>query len=369
MHYIGLMSGTSADGIDAALVSVSSDDRLKLVTTLANPFPAEIRNNIHSLMLSGDDEIERLGQLDMALGEMFADTANAVMRLAGMDKKNIRAIGCHGQTLRHRPRANHPFTLQIGNAAVIAERTGITTVSNFRARDIAVRGGGAPLVPVLHQKLFHSPKKNRVIVNIGGIANITYLPANGEKPVSGFDTGPGNTLLDLWVRHHNARDRDEAGQWAATGKFSQALLQKLLTDPYFQVAPPKSTGREHFNLAWLIDHLEKIQPKPPAADVQATLVRLTAHTIAEAVRRFLPHTQETYVCGGGTHNRELMSALQLHFSGMPLATTEILGLHPDWVEAVAFAWLAHLTLEGRPGNLPSVTGAQRAVILGGIFPA
>ena len=369
MHYIGLMSGTSADGIDAALISVSADDRLTLVTTHAIPFPAGIKNKIYSLMLGGGDEIERLGQLDMALGELFADAANAVMRQAGMEKKNIRAIGCHGQTLRHRPRADHPFTLQIGNPSVIAERTGVTTVANFRARDIAVHGEGAPLVPVLHRKLFHSPKVNRVIINIGGIANITYLPADGDKPVSGFDTGPGNTLLDLWVRHHNARDRDEAGQWAASGKFSKTLLEQLLTDPYFQVAPPKSTGREHFNLAWLTEHLEKIQPKPSATDVQATLVRLTAQTIAEAVRRFLPQTQETYVCGGGTHNRELMSALKVHFSGMPTATTEALGLHPDWVEAVAFAWLAHLTLEGRPGNLPSVTGAQRAVILGGIYPA
>lgn len=369
MHYIGLMSGTSVDGIDAVLVSISADGKPVLIASHAHPIPPAMRGEIQALMRAGANEIERLGELDMALGGLFAEAANAVIQQAGLDKKNIRAIGSHGQTLRHRPRAAHPFTLQIGNPSVIAERTGITTVADFRARDIAAGGQGAPLVPAFHRRMFHSTRRNRVILNIGGIANVTYLPADASQPVSGFDTGPGNTLLDQWMGHHNARDCDDAGQWAASGKSSKALLEQLLTDPYFAASPPKSTGREHFHLDWLNARLLKLSPAPTAVDVQATLVQLSALTIAQAVIRFLPQTQEIYVCGGGAHNRELMSALAEYFSSIPVATTEALGLHPDWVEAVAFAWLAHQTLEGLPGNIPSVTGARREVILGGIYPA
>jgi anhydro-N-acetylmuramic acid kinase len=368
MHYIGLMSGTSVDSIDAALVSISADGKPVLIASHAHPIPPAMRGEIQALMRAGANEIERLGELDMALGDLFAEAANAVIQQAGLDKKNIRAIGSHGQTLRHRPRAAHPFTLQVGNPSVIAERTGITTVADFRARDIAAGGQGAPLVPAFHRQLFHSTQHNRVILNIGGIANVTYLPADASQPVSGFDTGPGNTLLDRWMGHHNARDCDDAGQWAASGKSSKALLEQLLTDPYFAASPPKSTGREHFNLEWLDNHLKKISSVSSAADVQATLLQLTALTIAEAVRRFLPKTGEVFVCGGGAHNRELMAALARNFADIPVATTETLGLHPDWVEGVAFAWLAHQTLEGRPGNIPSVTGARREVILGGIYP-
>lgn len=369
MHYIGLMSGTSVDGVDAALVSIPEDGRPVLVATHSYSIPAAIRGEIQALMQSGADEIERLGELDMALGELFAEAANAVIEQAGLDNKKIHAIGSHGQTLRHRPRAPRPFTLQIGNPSVIAERTGITTVADFRARDIAAGGEGAPLVPAFHHRMFHSPKHNRAIINIGGIANVTYLPANAAQPVSGFDTGPGNTLLDRWICQHNASHRDEAGQWAASGKSSTELLEQLLTDPYFQLPPPKSTGREHFNLAWLNNHLNQLPLSLPPVNVQATLVQLTALTITQAVLRFLPQTQEVYVSGGGAHNRELMATLVNYFSGIPVTTTEALGLHPDWVEAVAFAWLAYLTLEGLPGNLPSVTGAERAVVLGGIYPA
>ncbi len=368
MHYIGLMSGTSVDAIDAALVSISNGGKPVLIASHAHPIPPELRGEIQALMRAGANEIERHGELDMALGELFAVAANEVLRLSGLGKKDIRAIGSHGQTLRHRPRASHPFTLQIGNPSMIAERTGIATVADFRARDIAAGGEGAPLVPAFHRMMFHSERCNRVILNIGGIANVTYLPADPVQPVSGFDTGPGNTLLDRWMGRHNAHDCDDAGQWAASGKSSKVLLEKMLTDGYFALAPPKSTGREHFNLDWLDAHLEKIPPVS-AADVQATLLQLTASTIAEAIRRSLPKTAEIYVCGGGAHNRELMAALTKNFTGLPVATTAALGLHPDWVEAVAFAWLAHQTLEGRPGNIPSVTGARREVILGGIYSA
>ena len=369
MNYVGLMSGTSVDGVDAALVSLPANGQPVVLATHEHPISPALRGEIQSLMRAGANEIERLGELDMVLGELFAEAANAVIAQSGMDKKNIRAIGSHGQTLRHRPKADHPFTIQIGNPSVIAERTSVTTVANFRARDIAAGGEGAPLVPAFHRQMFHSPQRHRAIVNIGGIANVTYLPVDDTGPVSGFDTGPGNTLLDQWIGHHCAREHDEAGQWAASGKSSQKLLDQLLTDPYFGTAPPKSTGREHFNLEWLNGHLGKLGSLPSVVDIQATLLQLTAQTIAQAVRRFLPQTQEIYVCGGGAHNRELISALTNHFPGIPVATTEALGLHPDWVEAVAFAWLAHQTLEGLPGNLPSVTGARRAVILGGIYKA
>ena len=369
MHYIGLMSGTSVDGIDAVLVSMSAKGQPVLVGTHTYPIPPDTRSEIQALMHTGVNEIDRLGEADMALGELFANAAETVIQEAGVEKKNIRAIGSHGQTLRHRPNVTHPFTLQIGNPAMIAERTGITTVADFRARDMAAGGQGAPLVSAFHQRMFHSWQYNRAIINVGGIANITYLPADGSQAASGFDTGPGNTLLDQWIRLHHARNHDEAGQWAASGKPSKELLERLLTDPYFDVFPPKSTGREQFHLEWLSERLNQLSSQLPAADVQATLVQLTALSIVQAVLRFLSQTQEIYVCGGGAHNRTLMSALTEYFSGVPVATTETLGLHPDWVEAVAFAWLAHQTLEGLPGNLPSVTGARRAVILGGIYPA
>lgn len=357
------------DGIDAALVSLSAGSRPILVTTHAHPIDAATRGEIQALMRDGPHEIERLGELDMALGELFAEAANIAIKKAGLTIKDIRAIGSHGQTIRHRPRAGHPFTLQIGNPSVIAERTGIITVADFRARDMAAGGQGAPMVSAFHQQLFHSPQHHRTIINIGGIANVTYLPANALQPVMGFDTGPGNTLLDQWIGHHQGRAHDEAGQWAASGQTSKELLGKLLADSYFRTSPPKSTGREHFNMEWLHAHLKKLSTPPSAADVQATLLQLTTQTIAQAIREFLPQTQETYVCGGGAHNRVLMSALAENMSGMTVVTTDNLGLSPDWVEAAAFAWLAHQALERQPGNLPSVTGAKRAVILGGIYPA
>jgi len=369
MHYIGLMSGTSVDGIDAVLVSISPKGQPVIIGTHAHPIPPDMRSAIQALMPAGDNEIDRLGETDVALGELFAEAALTLIQRTSIEKKNIRAIGSHGQTLRHRPHATHPFTLQIGNPSMIAERTGITTVADFRARDMAAGGQGAPLVSAFHQRMFHSRQHNRAVINIGGIANITYLPADGSQPVSGFDTGPGNTLLDLWIRRHHARNHDEAGQWAASGEPSKELLERLLADPYFDVSPPKSTGREHFHLDWLDGHLKPLSSEPSAVDVQATLVQLTALSIAQAVLRFLPQTQEVYVCGGGAHNHSLMSILTEYFSGVPVATTEALGLHPDWVEAVAFAWLAHQTLEGLPGNLPSVTGARHAAVLGGIYPA
>ncbi len=369
MHYIGLMSGTSVNSIDAVLVSFPSNGRLVLVASHAQSFPTSVRNKIQSLMYSGEDELKRMGELDITLGELFAEAVQTVLEKGGIEKSAVRAIGSHGQTLRHCPNAQPPFTLQIGNPSVIAERTGITTVADFRARDMAAGGQGAPLVPAFHQGVFHSSQYNRAIVNIGGIANISYLPAKAGQAVLGFDTGPGNTLLDQWIHRHQTKNYDESGSWAESGKVVVDLLDQLLSDPYLASPPPKSSGREHFNLVWLDNQIKKISRPPSAEGVQATLLQLTVRSIADAIRTFHPKVDEVYVCGGGAHNRALMSALTGQLKGTVIATTQSLGLHPDWVEAAAFAWLAHQTLSGLPGNVASVTGAKRPVILGGIYPA
>jgi len=366
MHYIGLMSGTSVDGIDAALVSISVSGQLALLATHQHPFPVAVRAAIQELMQPGPNEIEREGELDVQLGRLFAEAAHALLAKSGVSASGIRAIGCHGQTIRHRPHAAHPFTRQIGNPSVIAEDTGITTVADFRARDLAAGGEGAPLVPAFHQWLFRKPGVNRAIVNIGGIANITWLPAIENRAVLGFDTGPGNTLLDQWIARHRNEPYDRDGAWAASGRVQKDLLARLMADEYFATAPPKSTGREHFNLAWLEQQLVgKLVPE----DIQATLAEVTATSIAQGLK-FLPEEiGEIYICGGGTHNHHLLARLRALLPGIPVATTEILGLDPDWVEAVAFAWLAHQALAGRAGNIPSVTGARHPVLLGGIYLA
>ncbi len=373
MYYIGLMSGTSADGVDAVAVSIRNDREFALLATHQHPFSPRTREEIEAL---GADcrsagarpgSLRRLGELDVTLGRLFAGAAAEVLAKAGLAPAAVRAIGSHGQTVCHCPDARHPFSLQIGDPSVIAEITGITTVADFRARDIAAGGQGAPLVPAFHRYLFHSPARNRVIVNIGGIANVTFLSADVSRPVLGFDTGPGNCLLDQWIQLHLSQPYDGDGKWAATGTRSDALLERLLADPYFGTAPPKSTGKEYFNLEWLRGHLRYLRHTPPAEDVQATLTQLTASTIADALHTFVPPVDEVYLCGGGAHNSRLVDALADALPHLPLAGTQVLGVHPDWVEAAAFAWLAHQALEGRPGNVPSVTGAKHAVILGGIY--
>ena len=366
MHYIGLMSGTSVDGIDAALVSVPASGALTLQATHQHPFPSGIRDAIQALLQPGDNEIDRAGELDMRLGQLFAEAALALLHKSGLSSKDIHAIGSHGQTIRHRPLTTPAFTHQIGNPSVIAEQTGITTVADFRARDMAAGGQGAPLVPAFHQWFFRKSGVNRIIVNIGGIANLTWLPADSHDAVLGFDTGPGNTLLDQWIAQERNERYDQHGAWAAGGQVRADLLARLQADKYFATPPPKSTGREHFHLAWLQQRLAG-NPKPQ--DVQATLAELTAASIAQAMH-FLPgKVEEIYVCGGGSHNGHLLARLRAQLPGVPITTTAALGLDPDWVEATAFAWLAHQTLAGRPGNLPSVTGAHRSVVLGGVYPA
>ena len=362
-YYIGLMSGTSADAIDAVVIELADAPRFRLVATHSLPMPDAIRAEIERIVTAENPDLESAAVLDITLGQHFVEAACAVCVQGGLSRSQIRAIGSHGQTIRHRPRHQPPYTLQIGNPAVIAEHTGITTVADFRSRDIAAGGEGAPLVPAFHHWLFADATEHRAVLNLGGIANLTLLPPDGA--VGGFDTGPGNTLLDQWIASHKINVRyDAQGRWAASGRVQPWLLDTLLADPYFSRPPPKSTGREHFNLAWLRHAIGGHSIRPE--DVQATLVELTAESIARALVSWAPATTRVYVCGGGRNNptlmRRLAHAWRGHWGG-----TEELGLDGAWVEASAFAWLAAQTLARRPGNVPAVTGARRPVVLGAVY--
>lgn len=364
--YIGLISGTSADAVDAALVDFSGASPI-LQATLAYPLPDTVRDRLYPLMVPGNNEIDAMGVLDQQLGSLFADAALQLIARVGVKAKDIKAIGSHGQTLRHRPpgELERAFTLQIADPSRIAEITGITTVADFRRRDMAAGGQGAPLVPGFHRAIFSSDQCDRVIVNIGGISNITLLPHAGGH-VLGFDTGPGNALMDLWIGKHKGERYDRDGQWSTDGKVNDDLLQTLLKHPFFAQAAPKSTGREMFTLDWLESALAA-GPDLPAADVQATLVALAAATIAREIRQLNASQPEIYVCGGGAWNTALMARLQRELAPAKVATTAELGMSPDWVEGAAFAWLARQTLAQQPGSVASVTGASHDRILGGVY--
>lgn len=359
--YLGLISGTSADGIDAALVRFAP--KLEILAARTSPYPDALRARI--VALARNDAaiaLDDLGHLDVEIGERFAEAALALMRDANMAPRAIKALGSHGQTVCHRPAGPHPFTLQLGDPGVIAERTGIATVADFRRADVAAGGQGAPLLPALHEAVLADPVIPRAILNLGGIANLTLLVPG--RPVLGFDTGPANCLVDAWSLRVRGTPRDEGGGWARSGHPNPALLKHLLGEPYFRQQPPKSTGREVFNLDWLDARLPQgIAPE----DVQATLLELSARSIAAALHDNAPEIREVYACGGGVHNGALMDALRNALPGMELATTAALGLDPDFVEAVGFAWLARARLENLPGNLPSVTGARGPRVLGGVY--
>lgn len=358
--YVGLMSGTSMDGIDAALVSFG-DRAVNIHATLSRPYPEDLRSELlHAARLPLDVRLDEGGTLNRRVGECFSAAALAVIEEGGVDRHDIAAIGSHGQTLRHQPNAEEPFSLQIGDADIIAADTGITTVANFRQADIAAGGQGAPLVPPFHDWLFGSEERKRVVVNIGGISNITILGSGGSD-VLGFDTGPGNGLMDAWVRHHRQEAFDKNGDWAASGAVVTTLLERMLQDEYFALQPPKSTGFEYFNPSWL-ESFDVVSHSP--ADVQATLCELSASTIAEAILQHAADAHEVFVCGGGAHNAHLMRRLDKCLPDAAVQSTALAGLDPDWVEAVAFAWIAKRTINGLPGNLPSVTGASHATILG-----
>ncbi len=366
-YYIGLMSGTSMDAVDAALVAFGGDEP-QVRATHSLPLDGTLIEALRALAGgAAPEEIETLGRLDVELGRLLARAATGLLERAGVSAATVRAIGSHGQTIRHRPGAAPPFTLQIGDPSTVAELTGITTVADFRRRDLAAGGQGAPLAPALHAALWRSGQEDRAVLNLGGIANLTVLPCDPASPVVGFDAGPGNTLMDAWVRDQRGEAYDAGGAWAASGRVQPALLKRLLDDPYFAQAPPKSTGPEHFNLEWLRRSLAGREPAP--AETQATLCELTAVSVARAIERHAPSTARLLVCGGGARNARLLARLTGHLAPRVVEPTDAHGLPAEWVEAVAFAWLARETVAGRPGNLPSVTGARHPAVLGAVYCA
>ncbi|WP_368563161.1 anhydro-N-acetylmuramic acid kinase [Pseudoxanthomonas sp. UTMC 1351] len=367
--YLGLISGTSADGIDAALVRFSEHSsplRCELVMGRTYPWDPALREELIVLGQGAETvSLDALGSLDAQTALAFADAALNLVSAAGLSRSSVAAIGSHGQTIRHRPHANPPFTWQLGDGNVIAERTGINTVADFRRRDVAAGGHGAPLMPAFHAALLHTPDENRAVLNLGGIGNFTLLPKHGD--VRGFDTGPANALMDAWCERHTGKPFDAAGAFAASGRVDDALLSRLLADSWFSLPPPKSTGREQFHLRWLEMQLDDSDRTP--ADVQATLLELTAITVADALRATQPDTHRVLVCGGGVHNRALMARITARLPATKVESTAAHGLDPDYVEAMGFAWLARETLAGRPSNLPSVTGAKGLRVLGAVYPA
>jgi anhydro-N-acetylmuramic acid kinase len=365
--YVGLMSGTSLDGVDAVLADLGHTPP-RVLATAAHGYPEELRAGLLALCTPGADELARMARLDAHLGRLFAQVVLQLLASAGVEPGRVSAIGSHGQTVRHYPEPEVAQSIQIGDPNLIAELTGVTTVADFRRRDMAAGGEGAPLVPAFHAEVFRRDGVERVIVNIGGIANVTVLPPHPATRVTGFDTGPGNVLLDAWCHAHLDRPMDRDGHWAESGRPASRLLELLLDDPFFRRPPPKSTGREQFNLGWVEERLRALPSALEPEDVQATLVALTAASIALAIAEHAPQTREVYVCGGGTRNPVLMRALQARVAPRRVSTTAALGLEPRWVEAVALAWLAQRRLRGLPGNLPAVTGARAPVTLGGIYP-
>jgi anhydro-N-acetylmuramic acid kinase len=359
--FLGLISGTSVDGIDAAVVAFDPAPRLVFGRTY--PLPPDLAGEI--LRLSQADALiglDAVGRLDTRIGLAFAAAANQALRDSGTPAAAVAAIGSHGQTLRHDPRGPAPFTQQLGDANVIAEATGITTVADFRRRDVAAGGQGAPLMPAFHAAVLRSPAEDRAILNLGGIANLTLLPREGA--VRGFDTGPANGLMDAWCALHTGQPYDRDAAFGRSGKVDGALLARLLAEPWFSEPPPKSTGRDQFQLQWLQGRLDGTTLAP--ADVQATLCELTAATVARALLDAQPATQRVLGCGGGVHNPLLMARLAARLPGLAIASTASVGLDPDFIEAAGFAWLARETLASRPGNLPSVTGARGPRVLGAI---
>lgn len=360
-RFIGLMSGTSLDGVDAVLAE-SSSHGFHIESSAFQAFPDTLKHDLLQLNAAGDNEVERSHLAGNQLARLYAECIAALLQLSGNKANSISAIGCHGQTIRHRPDLG--YTVQIGNAALLAELTGISVVSDFRSRDIAAGGQGAPLVPAFHQAVFGDARTHRVIINIGGISNLSDLPPAGSN--CGFDCGPGNLLMDGWAQRHIACAYDKDGAWAAKGKILGDLLNALLEHPFFRIAPPKSTGRDDFHMPWLDHH---VLPQYAPVDVQATLLELTAVTISHALAKYCDGATEVYLCGGGAYNSALVRRLQQLLHPRKLALTDVLGIPANLVEAAAFAWLASQTVQHLPGNLPAVTGAAGRRILGAIYPA
>ena len=369
--FLGLISGTSVDTVDVVVATFGPDAATaRVVHAHDHPIPSRLRRDLLDVAADEQATLARIARLDVEVGHLFADAALSTIRGAGIDPAEVAAVGSHGQTVRHDPDGRWPSTTQIGDPNVIAQRTGITTVADFRRRDIAAGGQGAPLAPVFHHAVMSHPSLRRAVVNLGGIANVSLLdPADGEESSPlGFDCGPANGLLDAWARRHLDAPLDRDGDWAAGGAVHGPLLERMRSDPYFSQPAPKSTGRSYFDEGW-IDRQTGLVGGPVApADVQRTLCELTAVTVAESIAAYGPQADEVYLCGGGVHNRTLVERLSARLAPRRVARTDVLGISADYVEAAAFAWLAKCAVEGVPGNRPSVTGASEAVVLGGVYP-
>ena len=366
MNFVGVMTGTSIDGLDLAVLSPSKDLKPRFSTTV--PLPSALRESLEELAASDRVSLSALGQADVALGEFTAQAVLDFLRECEINPRDVRAIGSHGQTIQHAPERSHPFSMQIGSGAVIAEITRVDTVVDFRVRDVAAGGQGAPLVPVYHKALFGDEVTDGVVLNIGGIANLSILAQSSDREVTGFDTGPGNALMDAWIRKAKGEKFDKEGAWASDGQLSEPLLDQLLADPFYRLNPPKSTGKEHFNLTYLERHLQSFNTLAPV-DVQRTLCELTVKSIHAALDYFAPATETIVVCGGGRRNGFLMTRLVALEPKRVICSVEDFGVDGDTVEAAAFAYLAWLFINHQPGNVPAVTGAQGPRILGCLYPA
>ncbi len=365
-YFIGLMSGTSMDGVDAVLCDIT-DNQIQSLACTSLPYPDSLLTVLQTLCHPGNDELNCMAMADREVAHVFATAVNQLLEQQNLRPDDILAIGSHGQTVRHQPatKTKPGYSLQIGDPNTIAALTNIDVIADFRRRDIAEGGQGAPLAPAFHQQVFSSDSTTRAIINIGGIANITYLPKDKSNNVIGFDTGPGNRLMDYWCQLHTGNAFDRGGEWAASGQVNEYILDAMLEDKYFKQVPPKSTGREYFNEHWLTKFVTV--KNASAADIQATLLELTAYTIADSIKQ-LGDVKEIFVCGGGAYNQQLLQSLSL-LSGLDILSTDMLGLHPQWVEGAAFAWLAWAFKQRVAGNLPAVTGANKACVLGAFFPA
>jgi anhydro-N-acetylmuramic acid kinase len=371
--FAGLMSGTSLDGVDGVLVHLADDRRPRCLAHVHHPFSDALRLELLALNAPGADELHRAALAANAIARLYAAVMQALLHAAGIGAPEVRAVGAHGQTVRHRPGEfdGTGYTAQLLNGALLAELTGIDVVCDLRSRDVAAGGQGAPLVPAFHRAIFSADHEAVAVLNIGGIANLTLLPPARADALGlvGFDCGPGNVLMDGWCETHTGHRFDEGGRWAASGRVDIALLRRLLTDSYFDRPPPKSTGRDLFHRAWLDQAMADVGADVEPADVQATLAELTALSAADALQRHAPATQRLLVCGGGAHNSHLMRRLAAHLPDLTVSSTDSAGVPADQVEAMAFAWLAQAFVERHPGNLPSVTGARGARVLGALHPA
>jgi len=367
-YFVGAISGTSVDGLDLALVEITSNT-VEIKQAITVPFSDTLRTRLLNLTSNPDENTVQLGRSHAELGQFIGEQVAQFISTFGYSKSDIVAVGSHGQTVCHQPEDEFSFSCQIGDASRIAAISGIDTIADFRAADIASGGQGAPLVPILHERVFRSKQVERVVVNIGGISNVTYLPIARADPIIGFDTGPGNTLLDVWTQHHFERNYDRQGELASSGSILENLLPQFLADPWFDIEPPKSTGKDHFNLKYIHDHIPISRMTTKPIDVLTTLTELTATSLSAAIRKWCCDSGEVIICGGGRLNKFLMDRIEHQLPNHLVLTSDALGINGDAIEAATFAYLAHLFVNGKAGNIPTVTGANRNRVLGCLYPA